>query len=160
MATMLRDGGDLDSVDRSLLDCELGHDRAFKIPPFGVKADILSLDPGAPSLMSGVSDGVSLHSVSRLRCLPPDSAPPPAPNNVRAMATKLVRIVSPHTSSRHHHPATRGPGNTDVNGPSRSFTKPGEGPYSRSYYDLFYISFVEYCCFFGAFLYVFLSKCH
>ena len=103
MATMLRDGGDLDSVDRSLLDCELGHDRAFKIPPFGVKADILSLDPGALSLMSGVSDGVSLHSVSRLRCLPPDSAPPPAPppapSNVRAMATNLVRIVSPHTSS-------------------------------------------------------------
>ena len=132
MATMLRDGGDLDSVDRSLLDCELGHDRAFKIPPFGVKADILSLDPGALSLMSGVSDGASLHSVSRLRCLPPDSAPPPAPppgpppapSNVRSMATKLVRIVSPHTSSRHHHPGSRGPGNTAVNGPSRSFTVP------------------------------------
>ena len=91
MATMLRDGGDLDSVDRSLLDCELGHDRAFKIPPFGVKADILSLDPGALSLMSGVSDGVSLHSVSRLRSAPPP-APPPAPSNVRAMATKLGAI--------------------------------------------------------------------
>jgi len=35
MATLLKDGGDLDSMDRSLLECEMNNEGAFKIPPFG-----------------------------------------------------------------------------------------------------------------------------
>ena len=41
MATLLRDGGDLDSVDRSLFEHEMYNEGLFKVPPFGIKADIL-----------------------------------------------------------------------------------------------------------------------
>ena len=67
-----------------------------------LRADILSLDPGALSLMSGLSglDGVSLHSLEplqRLKCPPdPGHGPPPLTrpdpahrgSHVRTMATK------------------------------------------------------------------------
>ena len=69
-----------------------------------LRADILSLDPAALSLMSGLSglDGVSLHSLEALQRLkgapdpghglgpPPLIRPDPAPSssNVRTMATK------------------------------------------------------------------------
>ena len=116
MATLLRDGDrDMDSVDRSMIDCELSHEKSFKVPPFGMRADIASLDPGKLSLMSaslGAGDGASLH---RLKCsrdswtLLDDhhlvSSSSTSSNstgtNVRAIATKLVRIVSPQSSSRH-----------------------------------------------------------
>lgn len=67
-----------------------------------LRADILSLDPGALSLMSGLSglDGVSLHSLEPLQRLkgaqdpghlpPPLIRPDPAHrgSHVRTMATK------------------------------------------------------------------------
>ena len=43
MAALLRDGADLDSMDRSLLDCELRNERFSR-------ADIVSLDPTRLSL--------------------------------------------------------------------------------------------------------------
>lgn len=43
MAALLRDGADLDSMDRSLLDCELRNERLSR-------ADIVSLDPTRLSL--------------------------------------------------------------------------------------------------------------
>ena len=114
MATLLRDGGDLDSVDRSMIDCELSNEKSFKVPPFGMRADIASLDPGKLSLMSaslGAGDGASLH---RLKCSrdswtllddnPLVSSSSTSSNstgtNVKAIATKLVRIVSPQSSNR------------------------------------------------------------
>ena len=103
MAAMLRDGGDLDSADRSMLDAESVHERMFRSGlGLSLRADILSLDPGALSLMSGLSglDGVSLHSLDplqRLKCPPdPGHGPPPLimpdpahrGSHVRTMATK------------------------------------------------------------------------
>ena len=101
MAAMLRDGGDLDSADRSMLDAESVHERMFRSGlGLSLRADILSLDPGALSLMSGLSglDGVSLHSLEplqRLKCDPGHGPPPlirPDPahrgSHVRTMATK------------------------------------------------------------------------
>ena len=70
MATRLGDGGDLDSMDRSLLDCELSAERFFKIAHSGNEADIVSLDPTKLSLSC---DG----SLSRLKITSP---PPPTPS--------------------------------------------------------------------------------
>ena len=119
MATLLKDGGDLDSVDRSLLDCEtLANEKSFKVPPLGMRADIASLDPGQLSLMSvmssslGAGDGASLHRLkcSRDSCSGNPLSPPLLSSsstssnstgaNVRTIATKLVRIVSPSPRSR------------------------------------------------------------
>ena len=78
MATLLGDGGDLDSMDRSLLDCELSAERFFKIAQKGNEADIVSLDPTKLSLSC---EG----SLSRLKI----SSPPHA-----------VSWVTPNSTSR------------------------------------------------------------
>ena len=93
---------------RSLLECELSNERSFKAPPFGIKADIVSLDPGSLSLMSAMSLGLTLDgdSLYRLKCNDDTNPSPPPPissssaTTARNIATKLVRIVSPNSSSR------------------------------------------------------------
>ena len=95
---------------RSLLECELSNERSFKVPPFGIKADIVSLDPGSLSLMSAMSLGLTLDgdSLHRLQCQDDSSPPPPHTSSTssssvttaKTIATKLVRIVSPNSSSR------------------------------------------------------------
>ena len=92
---------------RSLLECELSNERLFKVPPFGIKADIVSLDPGSLSLMSAMSMGLTLDctdSLHRLK-LNDDADPSPPPltsttSSAKTLATKLVRIVSPNSSNR------------------------------------------------------------
>lgn len=84
MATLLRDGGDLDSMDRSLLDCELSNERYFKMSHNGSRADIVSLDPTRLSLSCDGS--LSKHNIT---------SPSPSSKAV-SMTTKLVRIVSPN----------------------------------------------------------------
>ena len=91
MATLLRDGADLDSVDRSLLDCELNNERFFKIAHSGSRADIVSLDPTKLSLSC---EG----SLSKPRITSP-TLPAPTSSSSKGFNTayKLVRIVSPST---------------------------------------------------------------
>ena len=85
MATRLGDGGDLDSMDRSLLDCELSAERFFKIAHGGNEADIFSLDPTKLSLSC---EG----SLSRLKIISP---PPPTPS-----CPPVTSSVSGNISSR------------------------------------------------------------
>ena len=91
MAARLRDGGDLDSADRSLLEAESGFERTWRpVPSWGLRADILSLDPGALSLMSGLSgvDGVSLKGASE----PSQSlGHPPHPPLIRSDLTQVTQ---------------------------------------------------------------------
>ena len=83
MATLLGDGGDLDSMDRSLLDCELSAERFFKIAHNGDEADIVSLDPTKLSLSC---EG----SLSRLKIASPPPPPPPisSPPNTESSVTQ------------------------------------------------------------------------
>ena len=86
MATLLGDGGDLDSMDRSLLDCELSAERFFKMAQTGNEADIASLDPTKLSLSC-------CGSLSRLKIASPPSAPISCPPHT-------VSSVTPNGSSR------------------------------------------------------------
>ena len=88
MATLLGDGGDLDSMDRSLLDCELSAERFFKIANTGNEADIVSLDPTKLSLSC---EG----SLSRLKISSPPPPPPPP------TCSSHVSSVPPYLGSRH-----------------------------------------------------------
>ena len=91
MATLLGDGGDLDSMDRSLLDCELSAERFFKIAHSGNEADIVSLDPTKLSLSC---EG----SLSRLKITSPP--PPPVPAPLQPTFPNLVSSVPPNPISR------------------------------------------------------------
>ena len=93
MATLLGDGGDLDSMDRSLLDCELSAERLFKIAQSGNEADIVSLDPTKLSLSC---EG----SLSRLKITSPPPPPPPAPLQPTSPNLVSVSSVPPNPISR------------------------------------------------------------
>ena len=88
MATLLGDGGDLDSMDRSLLDCELSAERFFKISQTGNEADIVSLDPTKLSLSC-------CGSLARLKIASPPPPPPPI-----FSPPHTVSSVTPNGSSR------------------------------------------------------------
>ena len=59
MASTLRDGGDMDSMDRSLLDCDLSGDQLASHPPPDSKP-FLSLDPGKLVGLGGGSEACAL----------------------------------------------------------------------------------------------------
>ena len=110
MATLLGDGGDLDSMDRSLLDCELSAERFFKIAHTGNEADIVSLDPTKLSLSC---EG----SVSRLKITSPPPPPPPQPPT--SSCPHGVSSVTPNGCSRN----INDPGRIPLCGAKTKFVK-------------------------------------
>ena len=64
MASTLRDGCDMDSMDRSLLDCDLSGDQLASHPPPDSKP-FLSLDPGKLVGLGSEAEGSSIRSSSR-----------------------------------------------------------------------------------------------
>ena len=64
MASTLRDGCDMDSMDRSLLDCDLYGDQLASYP-LDSSRPFLSLDPGKLVGLGGGSEAASIRTSSR-----------------------------------------------------------------------------------------------
>ena len=82
MERLLRDGGDLDSMDRSLLDCELNNEKCLNQC---TRVDKLSADPGKLSIDTPIANRTN-HSKETMI---PKSANPPEKADIKAVPPKI-----------------------------------------------------------------------